>query len=146
MRRTLYALFLLIFITALVYAFRETDHCQVLSKHETTAIFNGIQEQQCFGRTALCPDKCGDSGEKAVFSIVEYISYEKTGQYGDPKQEVFQILTRSGNKPKIPPHILRKIEKLNTGDTVSLSFCHNYITTKEGSQMPERIITKMKKR
>ncbi len=146
MRRTLYSLFLLILITAVIYAFRDTDQRQVLSKHETTAVFMGIQEQQCLGRTALCPDKCGDSGQKAVFSIFEYISYEKPGQYGDPKQEIFQILTRSGNKPKIPPHILKKIEKLNAGDTVFLSFSHDYITTKEGSQMPERIITKLTKR
>lgn len=120
---------------------------ETLSRHETIAIFNGKSDYTCRGLTALCPDQCGHSGIMASFSIVEYLAYEKPGQYGDPKQSNFQFLAKtSDGELKVRASIYRQVEYLNPGDTVYLNYRHDYITTKGGSKFPERTVTKLTKK
>ena len=52
---------------------------QLLSSHDTVARFTGIKDHRCMGRTALCPDRCGDSGNLASFTVVRYLDYRKPG-------------------------------------------------------------------
>jgi len=119
---------------------------KLLSHHETIAEFQGTNYYKCMGRTALCPDKCGNSGIQAKFKIVEYIAYEKPGEYGDEKQEVFVFLMEDnmGNL-KVSETVRDTIKSLEKGDQVLLSWDHNYVT-ENGSSSPERTITKLEKK
>ena len=49
---------------------------ELLSVHKTVATFDGLTEQQCLFRTALCPNECGHGGTTATFSIKKVCSYK----------------------------------------------------------------------
>ena len=118
---------------------------ELLANHETLAVFDGVEYQLCKGLTALCPDRCGDSGEFASFAIKKYLKYEKLGQYGDPEQETFAVqVSDYDKKPKGDPKILETVKGLKKGDYVLLSWHHDYVT-KEGTSSPERPIMKLEK-
>lgn len=113
---------------------------ELLSSHDTEARFTGLQNHTCRGLTALCPDRCGDSGKMAIFEIVTYLDYKKPGEYGDAKQKAFQVLIEDtqGNA-KVPKKISDAILALKPGEMVHLKWNHDYVT-KEGSKFPERPI------
>jgi hypothetical protein len=118
---------------------------ELLANHETLAVFDGVNYRQCMGRTALCPDKCGHSGEFATFAIKKYLKYEKPGQYGDPEQTSFLVqVSDYSKKPKGDPKILETVKGLKKGDFVLLSWHHDYVT-REGASFPERPIVKLEK-
>jgi hypothetical protein len=121
------------------------DKRELLSKHQTVAQFERVAYQQCMGMTALCPDKCGNSGDFASFRILKYIAYEKPGQYGDPQQKeyVFQVEDNMKNL-KVSPSIKDTVASLKEGDYVLLDWQHDYVT-KNGSSGPERPINKLQK-
>jgi hypothetical protein len=113
---------------------------ELLSAHETEATFEGLKDHKCMGRTSACPDQCGHSGKLAVFKITKYLRYEKPGEYGDPKQEVFQVLIEDNlNNPKVPAAVREAIMALKPGDAVRLDWNHDYVS-REGSKSPERPI------
>ena len=119
------------------------DKRDLLSSHDTEARFTGLTDHQCMGRTSNCPDRCGDSGKLATFTIVKYLAYEKPGEYGDPKQEQFRVLIEDNLKnPKVPVAIRDAILALKPGDLVHLKWNHDYVT-KDGSKFPERPITEI---
>jgi hypothetical protein len=121
------------------------DTYDVLSVHKTKATFNGTREHTCRGLTALCPDRCGDSGTLAVFTIDEYTAYEKTGEYGDGKASTFQFLTVDNLKQnKGSPELRARIEALKPGDKVILEWEHRYMN-RGGSRWPERPVTRLEK-
>lgn len=113
---------------------------ELLSSHDTVARFEGLKYHKCMGLTALCPDRCGESGKLATFAIVNYIKYEKPGEYGDPKQEQFMVLVEDNMKNlKVPKAIRDAIIALKPGDLVHLQWNHDYVT-QAGSKFPERPI------
>ena len=113
---------------------------ELLSSHDTVARFTGLQDHRCMGLTSLCPDRCGESGKLAVFTIVKYLAYQKPGEYGDPKQEQFMVLIEDNMKnPKVPKPICDAVLALKPGDLVRLQWNHDYVT-QEGSKFPERPI------
>jgi len=113
---------------------------ELLSAHETEATFVGIKDHKCMGRTSACPDQCGHSGKLAVFKITKYLKYEKPGEYGDPKQETFQVLIEDNMKnAKVSAAIREAIMALKPGDAVRLDWNHDYVS-REGSKSPERPI------
>jgi hypothetical protein len=116
---------------------------KLLSSHDTVARFTGVKDHKCMGLTALCPDRCGHSGKLATFEIIKYVDYKKPGEYGDPKQESFQVLIvdNMGNA-KVPAAIRDAILALKPGDKVHLKWNHDYVT-REGSKSPERPILKV---
>lgn len=116
---------------------------EMLSTHETIAEFQGLEYRLCRGRTGRCPDKCGDSGEFATFKIVKYLKYEKPGKYGDPKQETYRIQVTDFHRKSIEEKLAPKISKLKKGDKVMLAWRHDYVTTKGGSEFPDRVVTKL---
>lgn len=117
----------------------------LLSSHDTKARYLGLKEHRCMGRTSLCPDDCGHSGKLATFEIVQYINYEKPGEYGDPKQERFQVLIQDNKgNVKVSAEISAAIAGLQVGDSVHLKWNHNYIT-RNGSSFPERVIVLLEK-
>jgi hypothetical protein len=116
---------------------------ELLSSHSTVAKFIGIKGHECLGKTSLCPVRCGHSGKLATFEIIEYLDYQKLGEYGDPKQTSFQVLIRDNQgKAKIPAEILSIIESLKTDTKVKLSWNHDYVT-RDKTSFPERPITKI---
>lgn len=119
------------------------NHRVLLSSHSTLAKFTGITDHRCMALTSLCPDQCGHSGKLASFQVITYLGYEKPGEYGDPKQEIFQLLIEDNlGNAKISPPMLKKIKDLQPGSEVRLDWNHDYVT-KEGSKFPERVIMKL---
>ena len=137
---------LLILLTAfLLVAVQAADKYDVLAVHKTKATFKGTREHRCMGLTALCPDRCGDSGTMATFAIDDYTLYEKRGEYGDDKQTTFQFLTENNmKKAKIPAELLAQMKTLKPGDKVVLEWEHRYMN-RDGSRWPERPVTKLEK-
>ncbi len=140
MRKTI--LFILALMTATFLEASEEKR-QLLANHETLAVFDGIEYHLCRGLTALCPDKCGHSGEFANFKVKKYLKYEKLGEYGDPEQKTFSVqISDFHKKPKGDPKILETVKGLKNGDYVLLSWHHDYVT-KDGASGPERPIVKL---
>ena len=118
---------------------------ELLSMHETVSVFEGVRFQRCMGRTALCPDKCGHGGNFAVFKIAKYLKYEKPGQYGDDKAAKYEFMTSdSAGGRKIGEKMFKMVSSLKPGDTVLLSWRHDYVT-QNGCSYPERTVTFVKK-
>ena len=118
---------------------------KILSKHVTISTYEGAQFRRCRGRTARCPENCGNSGEFARFTINEYLTYKKPGKYGDPKQKQYLIqISDFHKKPKGDADILKVIKGITKGDKVHLAWNHNYVTRK-GSSFPERVVKELKK-
>ena len=119
----------------------------LLSSHMTIARFDGLKDHKCMGLTTLCPDRCGDSGKLAIFTIDKYVKYQKPGEYGDPEQKQYMIMYENTlGKSELTPEDKELISTLNPGDPVLLCWNHNYITDEEsGSSYPERPLTVLKK-
>jgi hypothetical protein len=123
----------------------QPDDRQMLSRHDTVAEFDGTRQHTCQGLTARCPDKCGHSGTLAVFTIRQYLKYEKPGEYGDPQQKEFMVMVKDNmGHAKIPQAMADKIGSLQKGDLVRLVWQHDYVT-QGGSKFPERTITTLEK-
>ena len=132
--------------TALVAkAKRAAVKTQLLSAHETEAVFAGIEYRRCRGLTGRCPERCGSSGEYARFTIAKYLKYAKPGKYGDAKAKDRLIhISDFHKKPTGDPKLNAIIKGLKKGDRVLLSWNHNYVT-RDGSSAPQRPITKLEK-
>jgi len=117
----------------------------LLSKHETLATFDGLEQQQCFFMTSFCPDECGHGGTNAVFTIIKYLNYQKTGQYGDEKSDKYYVrVTDSIESTGLIPQVREILDSLEKGEHVQLSWNHDYVHT-DGCSSPERPITKLVK-
>lgn len=75
----------------------------------------------------------------AVFSVISWTSYEKSGKYGDEQSPQFMV-----DMEKTPfcqyADALRDIAALKPGDTVRLCWMHIYVDDR-GSRYPERPVT-----
>ncbi len=81
----------------------------------------------------------------ASFKIAEYLNYQKSGEYGDPKSDTFVFMIEDNMKRlKVTPAIRDTMKSLKKGDRVFLSWNHNYVTV-DGSSWPERPITKLER-
>ena len=118
---------------------------KLLSSHSTLAEFTGITFQPCRHRTSQCPNQCTHAGKVASFKVIKYIDYKKPGKYGDGKGSSFRTMVEDqlGNT-KIPAATLIIINSLKKGDTVRLSWNHDYVT-RNRSSFPERTIIKLSK-
>lgn len=132
-------------VTVAAFAAEPKEKRELLSKHQTVAQFQGVEARTCRGRTSLCPDKCGQSGNFASFRIIKYVVYEKPGQYGDPQQKdyLFQVEDNLKNA-KAPAAVRDAVKELKKDDYVLLDWNHDYVT-KDGSSSPERPIQKLQK-
>ena len=131
-------------------AAKPNEKRELLAENNTVAKFTGIAYQQCRGMTALCPDKCGQSGDFASFQIVSYLVYRKFGEYGDPKAPTYTFQVEDNMKNlKVPKELAAEVRGLKPGDYVLLNWRHDYVTTFEAgggsSSSPERPITKLQK-
>ncbi len=121
---------------------RAEETRELLSLHDTVAVFEGISLHRCLGRTALCPDRCGDSGNLAKFRILGYLDYQKPGEYGDKQQGAFSFLVDDTLKQlHIPAAFADIVRALKPGDRVRLVWRHDYVTRKDGGtemKFPDR--------
>ncbi|KAH0793952.1 hypothetical protein GPJ56_002164 [Histomonas meleagridis] len=116
---------------------------EILAIHNVTATFDGIEHRPCMFRTALCPDRCNHAKDLAVFTINEYINYEKKSEYGDEKQEKFYVdINPNAIDNKQDPQILEFINNLKKGDKVKILWEHIYVNN-EGNMYPERQVRKI---
>lgn len=117
----------------------------LLSSHQTEARYDGIQFIPCRFLTSLCPDRCGHAKNVAMFTILSYLDYQKTGEYGDEKQMVFSVDVSSPVSESSPENEIRKtIAELKEGDVVRLDWNHIYVTEK-GNSFPERPVTRLER-
>ena len=117
----------------------------LLSKHETVAKFDGPKQQRCLFKTSLCPDRCGHGGTTGIFSIIKYLSYEKPGQYGDPKKVKYHVRVNDiVESTGLTPQVKVVYDDLREGELVLLSWNHDYVHT-NGCSSPQRPITKLLK-
>ena len=132
---------------------------QMLSRHKTTATYEGQEEgresmlkvRQNFNELKRAPWPLTRRVDVAfaqvfpprpnkmweTFHIIAYESYEKPGQYGDAQQTVQRFTDLEGDHAAT-------VAKLNKGDKVKLEWDHNYVTRTENggeSKYPERVIT-----
>ncbi len=68
---------------------------ELLSAHSTVSRFEGVKDHQCLGLTALCPDRCGESGKLATFTIIKYLNYENAGNMETRNRNNFWFLSRT---------------------------------------------------
>jgi hypothetical protein len=119
---------------------------EMLAKHQTVAQFTGVKEYKCRGLTALCPDRCGHSGDMATFRILKYLAYEKPGKYGEPQEKQYQFLVQDNMKNlKVSPALKADVEALKVDDYVLLDWQHDYVTTQGGSKYPVRTVLQLKR-
>ena len=111
---------------------------ELLALHRTIATFVEIRHQPCMFRTSLCPDHCGHAKDVAVFHIEEYLEFDKSGQYGDEKQENFYVsLKENDHDGSQPPEVIELCKQLKPGQKVKLGWDHIYVTDEHGKH-PER--------
>ncbi len=125
-----------------VVVMQEYKGAELLSQHETIATLKDVQFYRCPGMTALCPDKCGDSGEFAIFEIEEYTDYKKPSEYGDEKQTEFRIQLTDFNKDDLDNPVAEAADDLDIGDRVKLNWSHLYVD-ENGNKFPVRVVTRL---
>jgi hypothetical protein len=119
---------------------------ETLAVHRTIARFEGAPYRLCRGRTAMCPERCGHSGEFATFTIVDYLKYEKPGKYGDAQQKQFMFqVSDFHRKPKGDPKLRATVTGLTKGDLVALGWDHLYGEVLPGSFSPVRPVVELRK-
>lgn len=118
-------------------------HVDVLSSHQTDAVYEGVRHLPCLHRTSLCPDKCGHAKDVAVFRITGYRAYEKPNpNHGDPRQAEFLMPLKAGEE--VSSEQLEFAKGLKAGDAVKLDWVHEYVRS-SGVSYPRRRVTKLER-
>jgi len=97
-------------------------------------------------QTALCPNECKHARDIAKFRVQKYLKYEKLGEHGDIKADVYHF--DMSHVPEDQAAFKSTIESLSTLDAVLLSWRHDYVTRGNASgtsKSPERPTTKLEK-
>lgn len=115
----------------------------VLSVHQTDAVYQGVRHLPCLHRTSLCPDRCGHAKDVAVFRITAYRSYTKTNpHHGDPQAAEFLLPLKAGEE--VAAEQLDLAKGLVAGDAVRLDWQHEYVRA-EGASYPRRRVTRLER-
>ena len=114
----------------------DNDKLKVLVEHKVIATFQDVKFHTCMGRTGMCPDRCGHSGEYANFKITDYLHYKKLGKnYGADKPQTYSVhVTDFHRKPTGDPVLGAYIKTLKAGDQVVIEWKHLY-----GAVRPDKI-------
>ena len=78
---------------------------EVLSSHDITARYAGIQERKCMHMTSLCPDRCNHANAWQLFDVEHYHAYSKPGKYGDEQGTQFALQIRPVDKVEHGPGV-----------------------------------------
>lgn len=114
----------------------DNDKLKVLVEHKVIATFQDVKFHTCMGRTGMCPERCGHSGEYANFKITDYLHYKKLGKnYGADKPQTYSVhVTDFHRKPTGDPVLGAYIKTLKAGDQVVIEWKHLY-----GAVRPDKI-------
>ena len=61
---------------------------ELLMEGEAVLRFREVGYHRCQAITALCPDRCGASGDYARFDVLAYTRYHKPGTFGDAMAKI----------------------------------------------------------
>lgn len=113
----------------------------VLSAHQTDAVYEGTRHLPCRHRTSLCPDKCGHAKDVAVFRITAYRSYTRANpSYGDPQAAEFLMPLNVGEE--VSAGQVEIVRGLKAGESVKLDWQHEYVRA-DGASYPRRRVTRL---
>ena len=117
-----------------------------LAEHRVIARYEGAPFRRCMGLTGKCPDRCGNSGEFATFTITGYLHYAKKGEYGDAKQKQFRIqISDFHRRPAGNAELNKVVAGLKENDLVQLEWKHLYGRVSPGVQAPARPVLLLRK-
>lgn len=100
------------------------------STHVFDATFEGVTFQTCHGRTARCPETCGDSGNMANFKVDAYETFVVNGESGTEKLNDFHVLISDFHKKDLQKPYVSVVKSLKKGDKVKVHVDFVYNTTK----------------
>ena len=111
-----------------VFASPLPEKAELLASNTVVAQYVATESRPCYGRTALCPHRCGHAKSVAKFRVLANEAYEKPGKYGDDKAEVGNMLfiDAVNNEPGQDEAILRKLAELKPGQVVRIKQNHYY--------------------
>ena len=120
------------------------EKAELLASNTVVAQYVGTESRPCYGRTMLCPDRCGHAVSVAKFRVLNNEAYEKPGKYGDDKAaEGNMILVDAKNDvPGQSEDMLEQIANLKPGQIVRLTQKH-YYAEMDGVHMPIRPVTQL---
>jgi hypothetical protein len=113
--------------------------------NRTIAKYGGTAFRLCRGRTSTCPERCGQSGGFASFSVVDYLQYDKRGKYGDEKISFTVQITDFKKMPIGEKEINKRIAGMKKGDLVLLCWNHTYGEVRPGVKSPQRPLIELRK-
>ena len=111
-----------------VFASPLPEKAELLATNTVVAQYVATESRPCYGRTALCPDRCGHAVSVAKFRVLANEAYDKPGKYGDDKAEVGNLLMidAANDVPGQDESVLRKIAELKPGQVVRIKQNHYY--------------------
>jgi len=102
----------------------------VLARLRARVAYAGVQRRRCMHMTSLCPDRCNHARAWALFTVVEWLAYEKPGQYGDDKAPTFAVqLEPAEAGVEHAPGFMDAVAGLAEGDALEIEWLHEYVTT-----------------
>ena len=114
---------------------------KMLARHSVMATFDGVEDRPCRFLTSLCPNQCGHGNRWAIFTIDEYLAWEKPGQYGDEKQPKFHVQMNPIDKRV--DHVegmYDLLREMTPGTRVKIEWLHEYVSD-QGANYPIRRVT-----
>ena len=111
-----------------VFASPLPEKAELLASNTVVAQYVATESRPCYGRTALCPDRCGHALRVAKFRVLSNEAYDKPGKYGDDKAEAGNLLVidAANDVPGQDESILRKLAGLKPGQVVRIKQNHYY--------------------
>ena len=112
---------LLIGVVTVALAQDRTDGYEVLSLHDTDALFLGTHFTLCKGKSALCPYECGGSGTVASFQVLHYNDYQRTSEWADEMADTEQFMIEgTDGSGEFCPQAREALQHLEVGTRVHL--------------------------
>lgn len=113
----------ILLVSLLVVATQCREKRELLSRHETLAVYAGLTNRICANKTPPCPENCDSSGEFAAFNISSYLTFEHPSRYGDFKQREFLLRISDFHKQPVGDEKWRiTVQNLKPGDEVLLAW------------------------
>lgn len=112
-------------------AVEDVEEKPFTSTHIFKAKLKEVKYYLCGAYTALCPDRCGASGDYAYFDILEYNLHVVNGQSGTETLSVFQRQLSDFHKKDFDNDYVRFIRNLTIGDIVTIRVDYVYDISEE---------------
>lgn len=115
-------------LPSVLFASPLPEKAELLASNTVVAQYVGVEDRPCFGRTALCPDRCDHAVRLAKFRVLVNEAYEKPGKYGDEKAETGNLLMLDAvnDVPGQDDCVLKKMSELKPGQLVRITQNHYY--------------------